>query len=160
MLATVWSLQSKLLRTKIEASGILLGGPRPLKAHRRFLRDVLYGLHGFARGDPCSSLPETSQKNTFSHAAQDLSPILQKTVLEPSKSDSKTLLSDLWIHPESDSETEYLKKLFFALSTPRGICCLRAPDPGNGTTITYRYIHVYMYIYIFWQFFIFEFSLI
>ena len=140
MLGTVWKIQDKLLGTKMNAFGTHVGGHRPSRAPLRFLKDVLYGLHGFAIEDTCSSLQETDRKNTFSHAAQNLCPRTQKEVPEASKRDPKTLLWGLWRHPEKDSETDHRKKSLFALEAPQGICSLRVLGPGNGTPVIYRYI--------------------
>ena len=140
MLGTVWNLQNELSEGKIEAFGTHVGDFGPSEANLRFLKDVLYGLHVFAIQDLCSSLQETRQKTTFSHTSHNPAPRAQKGVPEPSKRDPKTLLWSLWKHPEQASKTWYPKKSLFALGTPRGICCLRALDPGNGTTFIYRYI--------------------
>ena len=140
MLGTVWKLQNQLLGTKIKAFETHVGGVGPSEAHLRFLKDVLYGLHVFAIQDVCSSLQETLQDNTFSHPSQTPGLRPEKRVPEPSKRDPKTLLWSLRKHSENDPETGHAKKSLFAPGTNRGICCLRALDPGNGTTIIYRYI--------------------
>ena len=126
----------------MRALGTHGGGHKPLSAHLRFLKDVLYGLHGFAREDSCFSNQKTCQENMFSHAARSLRPKPQKALPEPSKRDPKTLLWDLWRHVAKASKTGHLKKSLLSPGTSRGICCFRALGPGNGTPIIYRYMYI------------------
>ena len=123
----------------MDARGTHVGGHKPWSAHLRFLKDVLYGLHGFATKDTCSSLKKTHQKSMFSHSAESLCPKPQKLVLEPSKGTPKLRSGTSWRHPEQASKTDHLKKWLLSLLTNRGICCFRALDPRNGTPIIYRW---------------------
>ena len=144
MLGTFWRPQDKLLETKMDPFGTHVGGHRPSRAPLRFLKDVLYGLHGFAIEDPCSSLRETGRGNTFSHTSHNPAPTAQNKVPEPSKRDPKTLIWSLRTPLENGPETGHQEKSLFAPATHRGECCFRALDPGNGTPVIYRYIYIYV----------------
>ena len=120
MLGTVWKLQKKLLGTKMDAFGTHVGGYRPSRAPLRFLKDVLYGLHGFAIEDTCSSLQETDRKNTFSHAAQNFCPRTQKEVPVVFKKDPKTLFWAPWRHPRKNLRNRSPKKIIFVSGNPMG----------------------------------------
>ena len=89
MLITVWKLQAKRLATKMDAFATHVEGHKPSRAHLRFFKDALYGLHGFAIEDPCSSLQETGPKNILSHAAQTLCLEPKKASGNPPKGSSK-----------------------------------------------------------------------
>ena len=143
ILATVWGLQSKVLENKMYPFDAQVRGPNAARAHHRFLKDVLYGLHVFTIDDPCSSLWETVRRHTFSPIAQTASPRPQKGFPEPFKRDPKTLLWSLRKPLENAPKTEHQKKSLFAPATDRGICWFRALDPGNGTPVIYRYVYIY-----------------
>ena len=103
----------------------------------------MYGLHVFAIADRCSSLHETLQTKAFSHTSQTPGLRPEKEVPEASKGHPKTLLWNLQKPLENAPKTDHRKNSLFAPATNRGICCLRALDPGNGTPIIYRYIYIY-----------------
>ena len=94
----------------MEALGTHVGAHKPLSAHLRLSKDVLYGLHGFATKDTCSSLKTTHQKSMFSHSAESLCPKPQKLVLEPSKGTPKLRSGTSRRRLEKGSETDHRKK--------------------------------------------------
>ena len=124
----------------------------------QFLKDVLYGLHGFAIADPSSYSKKRTRKHFFTCCTNHLSEGT-KSVLEPIKMTPKTVLWRLCKQPDETSKTGHQKKSLFAPGTPRGVCCFRFLDPGNGTLVIYidmyiclylnRYIYIYIYIYVF-----------
>ena len=107
---TNWRLKNTLLRSKMEALGTQVGARKPLSAHLRFLKDVLYVLHSFATEDTGSSLQKTCRENIFSQAAQSICPKPEKEIPEPSKSNLKPPLWSLWRHSDKASKTGPPKK--------------------------------------------------
>ena len=104
------------------------------------MKDVLYGLHGFAIQDPCSSLRETGRGNTFSHAAQTRCPSTQKEVQNPAKGIPKLLSEAFGSIQKRSPKPGTTKSDVLSPVAPRGIYCFRAPGPENGTLVIYLYI--------------------
>ena len=69
-----------LLRPKMDALETHVGGHKPLSAHLRFLKDVLYGLHVFAIEARGLSLHEQSERRLFQILHKPLRPRSQKEV--------------------------------------------------------------------------------
>ena len=87
-----------------------VGGHKPFRAHLRFVKDVLYGLHVLAIEDRCSSFQETLPKTTFSDTSQTPGLRAEKEVPEASKTDPKTLFWSLQKSLENGPKNGYKEK--------------------------------------------------
>ena len=65
MLRSSLRVHAKLLKAKMEDFGTQIGRPRRSRADLRFLKDVLYGLHGLQQKTIALSLPKNVEKAFF-----------------------------------------------------------------------------------------------